>query len=197
MFDFSRCAARLLGIAFAVSAVGLLGGCASGVTRPEGAAASHRLAADQRVKAATLKVTPEVKASLDDNIKFNPDMLADMINRRLELNGIKADKATLSIEIVIKDVRVRSTAAAVLFGFMAGDDRIVGDVYLMDGPRKILDRFEVSASYALGGWAGGQDGMRMNWLYEEFSKVLVGELKGGPVATGNQAPPPQPPTARP
>lgn len=168
----------------------LCSGCASGVTRPDGAAASHRLAADQKVTSATLTVTQGVKASLDDNIKFNPDMLLDMINRRLELNGIKADKAPLSLDIVIKDVRVRSTAAAIVFGFMAGDDRIVGDVYLKDSSGRILDRFEVSASYALGGWAGGQDGMRMSWLYEEFSKVLVSELKSGAVASANQAPTP-------
>jgi hypothetical protein len=99
---------------------------------------------------------------------------------------MKSDVATLSIDIVIKDVRVRSTAAAVLFGFMAGDDRIVGDVELKNASGRILDRFEISASYALGGWAGGQDDMRLNWLYEEFSKVLISELKGAAAKTGSR-----------
>jgi hypothetical protein len=188
MLDISARFARAAAIATAAFAFALLGGCASSVTRQEGAPAPHRLAAEQRLKPATLTVTPGVKASLDGNIKFNPDSLLNMINRRLELSGLTADNATHSIEVVIKDVRVRSTAAAVIFGFMAGDDRIVGDVYLNDTSGRMLDRFEVSASYALGGWAGGQDDMRMSWLYEEFSKVLITELKGETAATGTRAP---------
>jgi len=155
-------------------------GCASGVTRETGSATPNRLASGQTVKAATIEVTPEVKASLDDNIKFNPDTLLGMVNRRLELMGLSANNALLSLNIVIKDVRVRSTAAAVLFGFMAGEDRILGEVQLKDGSGRFLDRFNVSASYALGGIAGGQDETRLSWLYEEFSKLLIAELKGAP-----------------
>lgn len=186
MLDISARFGRATAVALTVFSFGQLGGCASGVARQEGSAAPHRIAAEQKVKPVSLTVTPGVKASLDDNIKFNPDTLLSMINRRLELNGMIADQGTLSIEIVIKDVRVRSTAVAVLFGFMAGDDRIVGDIFLKDASGRMLDRFEVSASYALGGWAGGQDDMRMSWLYEEFSKVLIAELMGGADKPGSQ-----------
>ncbi|MBI3044616.1 MAG: hypothetical protein HYY78_17500 [Betaproteobacteria bacterium] len=43
---------------------------------------------------------------------------------------------------------------------------------------KLLNQFEVSASYALGGLAGGQDEARMGWLYEEFAKLTLKELTG-------------------
>ncbi len=40
-----------------------------------------------------------------------------------------------------------------------------------------IDRFEVGASYALGGLAGGQDSARMGWLYEKFAEETINELK--------------------
>ena len=165
-------------IASLVIFVTLLGGCASGVTRQDSAPTIHRMSAGQKVKNVSLSMTPEVKASLNDNIKFNPDSLATMVNRRLELNGLSAQDGSHSLNIVVKEVRVRSTIAAVMFGFMAGNDKVVGDVEVKDAAGKTLDKFEISASYALGGWGGGQDDSRMNWLYEEFSKHLVTQLKG-------------------
>lgn len=41
---------------------------------------------------------------------------------------------------------------------------------------KEFDRFVVSSCYALGGLAGGQDSMRMSWLYEKFAEETVKEL---------------------
>jgi hypothetical protein len=32
---------------------------------------------------------------------------------------------------------------------------------------------------ALGGFAGGQDGTRMNWLYERFAELTAQEIRGG------------------
>jgi hypothetical protein len=41
-----------------------------------------------------------------------------------------------------------------------------------------LDKFAVSTSYALGGFAGGQDSMRVGWLYEAFAKQVIGQFTG-------------------
>ena len=79
---------------------------------------------------------------------------------------------------MITDIRVRSNFSAVMFGFMAGSDRIVGDVIARDAAGKELQRFTVSASYALGGIAGGQDETRMGWLYESFTKEFIKEITG-------------------
>ena len=57
--------------------------------------------------------------------------------------------------------------------------RIVGDVVILDGANQPIYRFEVTASYALGGFAGGQDSARMNWLYERFAELTAQEIRGG------------------
>jgi hypothetical protein len=60
---------------------------------------------------------------------------------------------------------------------MAGDDHLNGDSILLrkDEDRPIYE-FKVKTSYALGGFAGGQDALRMDWLYEEFSKKVADKL---------------------
>ena len=50
-----------------------------------------------------------------------------------------------------------------------------GDVTLKDASGKVLDKFSVSTSYALGGFAGGSDS-RIDWLYEAFAKQVVGQF---------------------
>jgi hypothetical protein len=81
------------------------------------------------------------------------------------------------LKVVVNDVRVRGTFSAVMFGFMAGDDHLNGDSIVLrkEGDESVYE-FKVKTSYALGGWAGGQDAMRMDWLYEEFSKKIAEKL---------------------
>lgn len=101
-----------------------------------------------------------------------------MVKRRLENKGLMSNSAQSNLKVTITDVRVRSTFNAIMWGFMAGDDRIVGNVEIQGSGNKPVNKFEVSASYALGGFGGGQDDTRMNWLYEKFSELLVAELTG-------------------
>jgi hypothetical protein len=61
---------------------------------------------------------------------------------------------------------------------MAGNDTVSGDVIARAADGKEIQRFLVSASYALGGLAGGQDEARMDWLYETFAQHTVDELTG-------------------
>ena len=65
-----------------------------------------------------------------------------------------------------------------MFGFMAGDDHIKGEVIIRSPDGVEFQRFGVSASCALGGIAGGQTETRMGWLYETFAKHVVEELTG-------------------
>jgi hypothetical protein len=78
----------------------------------------------------------------------------------------------------VTDIRVRTNFSAVMWGFMAGDDHINGIVVARSPTGDELQRFEVSASYALGGLAGGQDEARMGWLYESFAEETLKELTG-------------------
>lgn len=114
-----------------------------------------------------------------DNFQFNPRELSDYVRRRLEAADILQANAPYRISIEIDHFRVRSMAAAVFWGVMAGADSVDGQVTVLDKQSRSLHRFKVSASYGLGGWGGGQDSTRMGWLYEKFSELTFNELTGG------------------
>lgn len=158
----------------------VLGGCASGITRPQGAPAEHsKLSANNQVAAISVSLTNDARKKATENLKFNSDELLSHVKRALEINSLlnsATDKARPNLEIQVKDMRVRSNFSAIMWGFMAGADSISADVLLKDATGKELDRFEVSVSYALGGLGGGQDTTRMSWLYEKFAEETVKEL---------------------
>lgn len=159
-------------------------GCASGVKHS--AQSDKQYLTTQPAKSISLSLNDQAKAKLTDNLKFDQNALLDNVKRALVgknlLNEAKPD-ATHKIEILVTDLRVRSNFSAIMFGFMAGSDSITGDVILKDSTGKELNRFEVSASYALGGLAGGQDSSRMSWLYEKFAQLAVENLTGNTEST--------------
>jgi hypothetical protein len=161
----------------------LLGACSSGITPAErGELATPQFAAaDKKAKAVTLSLSAEAQKQLPDNLKFNQDTLLATVRRSLEAKQLLVAGTTdplPSIEIVVTSIRTRSSFSAVMFGFMAGDDHIKGNVIVRDAAGAELQRFGVQASYALGGLAGGSDEARMNWLYETFAKHTINELTG-------------------
>jgi hypothetical protein len=114
-------------------------------------------------------------------VRFNQDTLLRLIRQGLEQKHavtVTPDQTLPSIEILITSIRSRSTFNAIMFGFMAGDDHIKGDVVVRSPEGLELQRFGVSASYALGGLGGGQTDARMGWLYETFAKHVIDELTG-------------------
>jgi hypothetical protein len=158
----------------------LMTGCASGVSRTKvNSKEPFVCSANNPIGNIELTLTQEGKAALTDNLKFDPEELKDHVERALyassllDTNG-KANLLTLMVEV--KDIRVRSNFSAVMWGFMAGDDHIVGDIVVKATDGLEMDRFEVSSSYALGGFAGGQDSSRMGWLYEAFAEETIKEL---------------------
>ena len=80
--------------------------------------------------------------------------------------------------VTITGVRVRGSFSAVMFGALAGADSVDGDVNVLDKDGKVLRTFKVSASYAFGGFAGGIDSVRLNYLYEKFADLTAAELSG-------------------
>lgn len=167
-------------LVFFVAATLFLGGCASGVTRaPSAPNARASVSSARPVANVTVSLTSDAKKKSTENLKFNPDDLLAHVKRALEANSLlnsSADKQAPNLEIQIKDMRVRSNFSAVMWGFMAGADSVTADIILKDSADKELDRFEVSASYALGGIGGGQDSARMGWLYEKFAEETTKEL---------------------
>ncbi len=158
----------------------LMVGCASGVSRTkESTQEKFYCSVDNPVGDLQVVLTEEGKADLKDNLKFNPDELKNHLERAFMASSLmkqelKGDLPSLVVEV--KEIRVRSNFSAIMWGFMAGNDHITGDIVIKDKNDLELDRFEVSASYALGGLGGGQDSARMDWLYEAFSEETVKEL---------------------
>lgn len=161
----------------------LVAGCASGVKRAEDSTKRQAYFAGggKLAKDVTLSMSRNAQGQLSENLKFDQDKLLATVKRALGAKNLLAktpDEKLPTIEVVVTDIRVRSNFSAVMWGFMAGDDHINGEVIARDAAGRELQRFEVSASYALGGLAGGQDEARMSWLYETFAQETVNELTG-------------------
>jgi Domain of unknown function (DUF4410) len=175
---------RFIKIIGSLAIVGLLGACASGVTRMDspatGTTATVAAPMAKDVKAVTLWLNADAKKLVADNLKFNQDTLRNMVERGLQAQALIKPESAQSMDIEITGFRTRSAFTAIMFGFMAGSDNVEGIVTIKGADGKVLKRAKVAASYALGGIAGGMDDSRMNWLYEEFSKHAVAELAGAP-----------------
>ena len=164
-------------------ALSLLAACSADVTRSADPVLAKPQFANHQTQAGNLEVTltPEAQQKLADNLKFDQDKLLDTVRRALVANNVltkDVDPSRAKVEIKVTDMRVRSNFSAIMFGFMAGDDHIDGDVIVISSTGSELQEFKVAASYALGGLAGGQDSARMDWLYENFAKRVVEELTG-------------------
>jgi Domain of unknown function (DUF4410) len=159
----------------AALSVAILAGCASGVKRMDGGSTAS--ATKYIVSSVNLSLSPAAKALVMDNAKFNADELKINIERLLRSQDLVAPNAPQTLFVEITGFRTRSTFSAIMFGFMAGNDNIEGVVTIKDASGRELKKAQVSASYALGGIAGGGD-TRMSWLYEEFAKHTVAEVSG-------------------
>jgi hypothetical protein len=153
------------------------------VTRSTDAGLSQPYFKTAGTKAGNFNVslTPEGRREAAEHLSFNHEKLEETLRRALKLNQILSEgpePRLPTIEIQITSVRARSSFSAVMFGFMAGDDHINGNIIVRQPKGPVLQRFAVSASYALGGLAGGQESTRMGWLYETFAKHVVQELTG-------------------
>jgi hypothetical protein len=157
-----------------VAMCALLTACASSVQRrPD--AVEYRYGGETFSK---VELIVDAAATKDPNdlVRFENQKLQSIIERNLGASGL-IDPASLSlVKVVVTDIRVRSTFNAFMWGFMAGDDHLVGDVSLIDHKGDPRHTFKVSASYALGGFAGMNE-TRMGWLYEEFAKLTLAEIK--------------------
>jgi hypothetical protein len=161
----------------------LMSACASGVTRsPEMAAAPPvAFGTDRQVRDVSISLAPEAQQVASTTIRFDQGTLLRLVRQGLEQKkalSAAPNQVLPSVEILVTSIRSRSTFNAVMFGFMAGDDHIKGDVIVRSPDGAELHRFGVSASYAFGGVAGGQVDTRMGWLYEAFAKHVIEELTG-------------------
>jgi hypothetical protein len=154
--------------------VSLLSACASQVIEPDAATPRPTVRA---LKSFTVELSPKAKEQLADNVKFDPDALHKKLELALKSRGLMAEDGDFRLMISVTDIRVRGTFNAVMWGFMAGDDHLNGEsIILRKDEIDPVYKFKVKTSYSLGGFAGGQDAMRLDWLYEEFSKKVSDKL---------------------
>jgi len=159
----------------------LIVGCASGVTRTIAKSPTHKVSKTQPVGAIAVSLTEEATGKAADNSQFSAELLKKQLEKSLTEGGLLNHNLSgklPSILVEVKSMRVRSSFSAIMLGIMAGTDSITGDIVLKDVSGKEVDRFEVSASYGLGGFGGGQDDVRMGWLYEQFAKEVISEITG-------------------
>lgn len=132
----------------------------------------------QKFNKVELIIREDATDDLGDIIRFDQDELRNMIEHTLDVKGLKDVNSPNIVKVEINDVRVRSTSDVLVWGFMAGDDHIEGDILLLGENAIPFHAFHVAASsyaYALGRFAGFKE-IRMSWLYEEFSKLTLQEI---------------------
>lgn len=169
----------------------LLSACASGVSRSPDMPKQYFGQNNKQAGLISIGLTEEAEKVAATTTRINQDEILRLVKRGLEVRNAvtkEPDASLPSIEILITSVRSRSAFNAVMFGFMAGDDHIKGDVIVRSPDGVEVQRFGVSASYALGGFAGGQTEARMGWLYETFAKHVVNELTGKEPPSPSSAP---------
>jgi hypothetical protein len=149
--------------------------CASSVKRPD-SVADYRYDGSKFCR-VELTVNKDATKDPNDRVRFDDKALRDMIQRKLEVYGVVDENSPKKVSIEIMDIRVRSSFNAFMWGFMAGDDHILGNVTVTGDDGNPMHSFNVSASYALGGFAGMNE-TRMSWLFEKFSDLTVAEIIG-------------------
>lgn len=157
-------------------AVGLVG-CGGSVKRPDGATPTAATGIN-KFNDVKLTLNDEAQKQLVDNLKFDLDQFGRTVRAKLTAAQLVDASAAHTIGVTITGVRVRSSFSAVMFGALAGADSVDGDVNVLDKDGKVLRTFKVSASYAFGGFGGGIDSVRLNYLYEKFADLTAAELSG-------------------
>lgn len=152
----------------------MIAGCSSQVIRPEKTDTTPTTV--KALRDFTVELSPEAELKVADDVDFDMKALTANLQSALEAENLIAPGGDYRLKVVVNDVRVRGTFNAVMWGFLAGDDHLRGDVLVLTLEGEPVDKFSASASYAWGGFGGGQDAPRIDWLYEEFSKVIAEEL---------------------
>ena len=168
---------KLLRITVVIACCAFLIACASSVGRPQGP--SIYVYDGSKFGKVEMTVREDATEDPNDRVRFEQDKLQEMIQRKLEVSGLLDDNSLKRVSVEITDIRIRSAFNAFMWGFMAGDDHIDGQIALIGEDGKPVHYFNVSASYALGGFAGINE-TRMSWLFEKFSELTVNEIKGKP-----------------
>jgi hypothetical protein len=155
--------------------LGVLAGCASQVTLPPETTPAEPVRA---LTSFSVEISPAAKAAMAEaeTQKFDVGAFKGVVQRTLDAAQLVSPDGDFKLTVTIDGLRIRGTFNAIFWGFMAGTDQLNGTATLTRLDDRPVGSFKVGASYGLGGLAGGLDNTRVNWLYEEFAKLLTNEL---------------------
>jgi Domain of unknown function (DUF4410) len=159
-----------------ITLICLLGACASSVQRSD--STSNYVYSGEKFQSVEVVLSEKGKKELADNLKFDPAELQLQIARLMEAKGLIQDPSENRVRVEITDIRIRGTFVAIMIGIFAGADYVNGKVSVLDSSGRPKHEFVSKASWALGGWGGGQDTARLTWIYEKFAEVTVDEIMG-------------------
>ncbi len=146
--------------------VGFLGACSGTVTQmPQTSNYNY-----QNEKYNEIQISTN-QATMSEEKIFDQQAFQTALENALKEKGLVDTSSAKTIRVDIKNVRLRSQGAAVMFGFLAGTDSLAGTVSLLDEKNNLISKFDVDASYGAGGLIGGLDGTRMEWLYNKFAEL--------------------------
>ncbi|MCP3874480.1 MAG: DUF4410 domain-containing protein [Desulfobacteraceae bacterium] len=156
--------------------------CSSKAQRPQ-EHSNYEYSGEKYAK-VELSINKTASKDLDDIVRFDDKKLCEMIEKKLAVSGLIEEASSNKVKVEITDIRIRSSFNAIMWGVMAGDDHITGDVSLIGEDGRTICKFEIYASYALGGFAGMNE-TRMSWLFEKFSELTLKEIAGERMAKAN------------
>ncbi|MDH5232650.1 MAG: DUF4410 domain-containing protein [Gammaproteobacteria bacterium] len=159
--------------------IAMLAACSTSVKRLDDGNGETRAIQSQSIAEYNIHLTENAQQDQLNNREFREEELKRAISDVMRKNNLGSNEKngkTLVLDVQVTNIRVRSSFAAIMFGFLAGSDYIRGEVTLKDQTGKQYGQFLVSADYAFGGFAGGQNDVRMNWLYEAFAESLAKAL---------------------
>ena len=163
--------ARIFKFLIAIS-VAYLVGCSSNVRRDNDAPAVYQYSGAKYGKVSTA-MSPEIAADADKAARFQELKLEEAIVTQLKEKNLYDEKSENIVDVVVNALSVRNAATAIMFGFMAGSDNMEGVVTLKASDGKVLNKFTIDASYALGGFGGGQNTARLGYLSRTFGDLTA------------------------
>ena len=150
----------------------LVSGCATQVTKSPDSA-KPEIRALQNI---SVEMSPDAIQKIAKDVAFDIDTFSVTLREALESRQLVASDGDFDLKVMITDVRVRGTASAVMLGIFAGDDHLIGDAIVLNRDGEVVYTYTAEASYSLGGFAGGDDSTRLEWLYGKFSELVSDEL---------------------
>ena len=160
-----------------LSIFSIISGCSSHVALSDNSK-SYQYKGEKYGK-VVISYAEEISQDSNKMVRLDQMNLKNTIVRFLRTENLYDESSNDIVRIEIQKLHVRNAFNAIMFGFMSGSDNIKGVVVLEKSNKDLAD-FDVSASYSLGGIAGGQNETRLSWLSEKFAELTSKTIIGKP-----------------